>query len=214
MKHPFKQIVSDWRNFFSDRNQVILALITLVAIVAVVIVYPRFLNMVEMRNGTELNDPLLSSFKPMELTWIIFVVLYFSCFFAIIKLIKTPAILMDGLQIYILLIVVRMIAMYFMPLNPPKAMIPLVDPFVQLFGIGKTLTKDLFFSGHTATIFLLFLLTPKGILKMYFLLASMAIAVCVILQHVHYSIDVFAAPVFAYACFTVIQKIKNSVNGI
>ena len=51
--------------------------------------------------------------------------------------------------------------MYSLPFNPPPEMIPLNDPFVQFFGSGKLLTKDFFFSGHTATLFLLFLVIDK-----------------------------------------------------
>jgi len=47
--------------------------------------------------------------------------------------------------------------MYSAPLDAPERLILLNDPFVQFIGSGEALTKDLFFSGHTATLFLLFL---------------------------------------------------------
>ncbi len=43
-------------------------------------------------------------------------------------------------------------------------MIILNDPLVEFFGTGQTLTKDLFFSGHTATLLILFLVSEKKIL--------------------------------------------------
>ena len=51
--------------------------------------------------------------------------------------------------------------MWATPLDPPPGMIVLEDPLVQLFGgASRPLTRDLFFSGHTSTMFLLFLAVP------------------------------------------------------
>jgi membrane-associated phospholipid phosphatase len=108
------------------------------------------------------------------------------------------------LQAYSLLGVIRMAAMYIIPLNPPPDMIPLNDPFVEYFGTGRLLTKDLFFSGHTATLFLLFLTVQSKKLKILFLTCTIALGLSVLLQHVHYSIDVLAAPFFTYTCFHII----------
>jgi membrane-associated phospholipid phosphatase len=88
-------------------------------------------------------------------------------------------------------------------------MIILNDPFVEFFGTGKTLTKDLFFSGHTATLFILFLVSKKKIIKTVFLISTIAVAISVLLQHVHYTIDVFAAVFFTYACYKLIYKFKS-----
>jgi PAP2 superfamily C-terminal len=102
-----------------------------------------------------------------------------------------------------------MVAMYAVPFNPPTDMIPLDDPFVQFMGTGKMLTKDLFFSGHTATLFLLHLLMEKKIAKRIFLVLTFVIALSVILQHVHYFIDVFAAPFFTFGCFSIVKNIRG-----
>jgi len=91
-------------------------------------------------------------------------------------------------------------------LNPPEKMIPLNDPVVEFFGTGQLLTKDLFFSGHTATIFLLYLLADKKLLKTFFLVSAIVVGIGVLLQHVHYSIDVFVAPFFAYCSFYIVKK--------
>jgi membrane-associated phospholipid phosphatase len=102
-----------------------------------------------------------------------------------------------------------MIAMYSLPFDPPSSMIPLKDPFVQLFGTGKLLTRDLFFSGHTATLFLLFLVVDKKPYKQLFLFLTVLVAVSVILQHVHYFIDVLAAPFFTFGCFIIVKSIRE-----
>jgi membrane-associated phospholipid phosphatase len=106
------------------------------------------------------------------------------------------------------MVAVRIVAMYLLPLEPPTTMIILNDPLVESFGTGQTLTKDLFFSGHTATLFILFLVSERKNIKALFLISTVAVAISVILQHVHYTIDVFAALFFTYACYKVIVKVK------
>lgn len=76
---------------------------------------------------------------------------------------------------------------------------------LQLFGKGEILTKDLFFSGHTGTLFLLFLLVENKYLKTIFLAATILVGSAVLLQHVHYSVDVFVAPFVAYGSFRIIK---------
>jgi membrane-associated phospholipid phosphatase len=100
-----------------------------------------------------------------------------------------------------------MAAMYLAPLEPPPGIIELRDPFVEFFGGGRTLTRDLFFSGHTSTLFLLFLLIPGKALRAAFASATLLVGLCVVLQHVHYTVDVIAAPFFAYGAFSIVVGI-------
>ena len=176
--------------------------------------YSDFLKFIESREGFVLNDPILKLFTPVDLTWLTFLAIYLSLLSGILILIRNPVRLMLALQVYTVLILVRMIAMYSVPFNPPPSMIPLNDPFVQFFGTGKLLTKDLFFSGHTATLFLLFLVIDKRPYKQVFLFLTLLVGVCVILQHVHYSIDVFSAPFFTYGCYILVKRARERVNLI
>jgi membrane-associated phospholipid phosphatase len=48
------------------------------------------------------------------------------------------------------------------------------------------------------------------LLKAFFLIAAIVVGVSVLLQHVHYTIDVFVAPFFAYCSFYIVKKIKNN----
>jgi membrane-associated phospholipid phosphatase len=99
--------------------------------------------------------------------------------------------------------------MYLVPLNPPADMILLNDPFVQFFATGQPLTKDLFFSGHTATIFLFYLVSEKKLFRAFFLIATVLVGTSVLLQHVHYSIDVASAPFFAYISYRLIYLLHS-----
>lgn len=121
---------------------------------------------------------------------------------------------MIALQTYGLMVLFRGIAMYLTPFAAPENILLLNDPFVQFFGEGDILTKDLFFSGHTGTLFLLVLLIDNKTLKAVFLIATFLVASAVLLQHVHYSVDVLAAPFFAYAAYRIIKKMHMNLNDL
>jgi membrane-associated phospholipid phosphatase len=176
---------------------------------AVLLSFVLFLNYVELRAGETFSDPLLNIFPPIDLTWLIFGLIYICLITAIISLANNPANLLRALQAFIILEITRTVTLFLLPLNPPPGMLPLNDPFVQMFGHGQILTKDLFFSGHTSTLFLLFLTAQKKILKGIFLSSAVIVGISVLLQHVHYSIDVFTAPFFSYAAVKLAEQIKK-----
>ncbi|HQF41315.1 MAG TPA: phosphatase PAP2-related protein [Ignavibacteriaceae bacterium] len=205
---------ASWQNFLADKrnkNELIISLILLAGVLAAL---AWFINYVENRQGVVFADPVLNLFDPIDLTWFTFSLIYFALIIAIVSLINYPDRLLFALQLYSLMAFVRIIAMFLLPLNPPEQMIILKDPFVEFFGSGNTLTKDLFFSGHTATLFILYLVSVNKIIKIIFLINTILVAVFVLLQHVHYTIDVFAAIFFTYACYSLLEKVKhNKVNG-
>lgn len=197
-----------WKEFLKSKKNKTELVVTLILLAVVLASLANFLNFVEARQGVVLPDPILNLFNPIDLTWLIFALIYLSLISAIAALINNPKQLMFAIQLYVLMVVLRIIAMYLMPLEPPLKMITLNDPLVEFFGTGQTLTKDLFFSGHTATLFILFLVSEKKVFKIIFLISTIAVAITVLLQHVHYTIDVFAAIFFTYACYKLIIKLR------
>jgi membrane-associated phospholipid phosphatase len=201
-----------WIEAYKLKNLQIRLLVSVIFLGAALYLYSSFLSFVETREGFSFNDPVLGLFTPVDLTWLIFTAIYLSLLIGIAVLLRNPVRLILAIQVYTVIILVRMAAMYTVPFNPPVSMIPLNDPFVQFFGTGKLLTKDLFFSGHTATVFLLFLVVDKKPFRQIFLLLTVIVAVCVIFQHVHYFIDVFAAPFFTYGCYIIVKRIGERQN--
>lgn len=198
-----------WKEFYkSSKTEII---ITLIFLIVVLIVFSSFLEYVEERQGVSLPDPILNLFNPVDLTWLTFGLIYTSLIIAIINFTKEPIKLLLAIQSYVLLVVFRLIVMYVTPLDAPVKLLSLNDPFVQFFGSGKILTKDLFFSGHTATLFLLFLIADKKFIKAFFLCSTLVIGVAVILQHVHYSVDVLTAPFFAYTSYRIVCIINENL---
>lgn len=73
----------------------------------------------------------------------------------------------------------------------------------QRGAIAAYLTKDLFFSGHVATTFLLWLyLRGRSRLAPVALAASLVVTATVLLAHLHYAIDVVGAWAVTFAIFT------------
>ena len=198
-----------WKIFLIRRHNKKELFFTVIILAGVLLCFTRFLNYVELRAGFTFTDPLLNLFSPLDLTWLIFGLIYIGLILAIFFFIKDPHIFLTALQAYLVLVLFRTAAMYLLPLNPPLDMIPLNDPFVQIFGSGEILTKDLFFSGHTATLFMLFMVANKRIPKIIFLSFAVIVGFSVLLQHVHYSIDVFSAPFFSYTSVKFAAYIKK-----
>jgi membrane-associated phospholipid phosphatase len=181
---------------------------TLLALIVTLFSYRRFLDFAEARPGVIIPDPILKLYNPIDLTWLIFGLIYLCLIIGIFALGKKPEKLLLAFQTYTALVIVRIIAMYLMPFEAPEKLIVLKDPFVEMFGSGNSLTKDLFFSGHTATLFLLFLVVESKKLKYIFLGSAVVVGIAIVIQHVHYVIDVFASPFFAYVCFSAVASLN------
>jgi hypothetical protein len=181
--------------------------VTAAILVPVLFALTHFLDWNESRRGVTMPDPVLALFPAVNLTWLTFLVIYAGIIVGLAVLLQNPRRLLLVFQAYAVMALFRMAAMYLSPLEPPPGIIELRDPFVEFFGGGKTLTRDLFFSGHTSTTFLLFLLIPGKWLRVAYACATLVVGVCVVLQHVHYTFDVVAAPFFAYGAYAIVLGI-------
>jgi hypothetical protein len=195
-----------WRDAWRDPWFRLRLALTVPALVAVLAALAHFLEFAELRSGVVLYDPVLALLPPRDLTWLTFSLIYLGLAFGVARLAKEPRALVVALQAYVVMVIFRIAAMSITPLEAPSGMIPLHDPLVRLFGPEKLLTKDLFFSGHTSTLFLLFLAVPGRRSKVLFLVSTAAVGISVLWQHVHYTIDVLVAPLFAYASFRLARR--------
>lgn len=175
------------------------------------------LNVWEARTGQHLNDILINMLPSYDFSNIIFFFTYFCVATTIITALPYPGTFVRGLQAYSLLLLARVVSIYFFPLEPPVGMIQLVDPVGEFFLHQEvTVTKDLFFSGHTATITFMFLLAQNRYVKSFCGVALCIVPLLLVWQHVHYTIDILVAPFVAYGCKELIEWVhkKNEYSKV
>lgn len=184
--------------------------ITVVALVTGLVAQGQFVLYNEGQSGVVLPDPVLALFAPMELSDLTFTLIYGALALGLASLAREPNRLFHALQAYALLAVFRVAMMSVVPLDPPASIIPLRDPLVELIGSGAPLTRDLFFSGHTGTLFLLFLALPMGRIRSIMFFLAAIVGTLTVLQHTHYAIDVLVAPFVSYGSFRLVGRWRRT----
>jgi PAP2 superfamily C-terminal len=200
MEHPqtYRLIVPSWKATLKGRPWEVVITFFVLAVSATS--YSRFLGAVERRPGATLADPLHALIPPIDLTWVTFGLLYGAVILTVIHLLPQPDRFLRALRAYTIVVGMRITMMWVTPLDPPPAMIPLSDPIVAaLTGGGAPFGRDLFFSGHTSLLVLAALVVESQLIRRLLLGAALAVAIAVVLQHVHYTVDVLVAPLAAYA---------------
>jgi len=210
-----KEINEAWKPALLDKAFRTKMIISILLLAIALFFLASFLPYNETRPGFTLDDPLLKTFNPIDLTWITFILIYGALLVGLASLAKYPRRILIAFQSYTLVASLRLITIYFLPFNAPPDIIPMKDPFVEFFGGGQTLLRDLFFSGHTATMFLLALVAKNKILKGILVVSTILVAVAVLAQHVHYTVDVLVAPFIAYTGYRISRLInKNKKKSI
>ncbi|MEI6265620.1 MAG: phosphatase PAP2-related protein [Sphingobacteriia bacterium] len=201
----------EWKNAWANQAFKIKAIIGSICLLFVLVSFPRFFAIIELRNGIVLNDALLSKLPSADLSIPIFITIWSTAFLLIRRIIQSPSLFLQFLLSFLFLSILRIGTISFFSLDAPIGLIPLKDPISSLFYGGKDIfiTKDLFFSGHTATQFLMFLCLQKKIDKYLTGLTSILIAIMVLIQHIHYTIDVFAAFPLTYLVYLLGKKVST-----
>lgn len=198
---------SEWKDVFSKPSTRYVFILTIIALATALNLFGRFLIFIENRPGVVLNDPLFALFTAHDYNTPVFILIYGSLLTGLIFLLPKPRYLMLALQTYGIMIIFRFMAMYITPLEVPDGIINLRDPLVFTFGTGKVVTKDLFFSGHIASLTILYLTAKNKYLKWIFFSLIFLVAGLIFLQKAHYTIDMLAAPFFAFSAFSIAKKI-------
>lgn len=164
----------------------------------IVFYLPDFFALIQTRNGTLINDLVLARLPARDLTPYIFLILYPASGFFFWRMGSNSTTFITSLWGYIFLCLLRMLMISLIPLEAPRDLVHLSDPFSNFFYGPNMITKDLFFSGHTATLFLVGLCLENKREKYIVFAATAILALLLLIQHVHYTADVIAAPFFSY----------------
>jgi hypothetical protein len=181
-----------------------------VLLIIVLTCLPFFFSHIQQRPGFVLHDHVLDLLTPRNVSIPIFTIIWTIALLFFVRSYRDPILFMTYMYGFILICLVRFITISLVPLDPPSQLIPLVDPISNAFYGKSFITKDLFFSGHTATQWLFFLCFRRKIDKAIALCCSIAVGILVLVQHVHYTVDVLAAPIFTTLCYLIAKKIVNS----
>ncbi|MEI8074987.1 MAG: phosphatase PAP2-related protein [Bacteroidota bacterium] len=204
-----KEIKNRWKEAYANEFFKRRLLVGLLVWIAILIAFPFFFNYIEARNGMVLNDFIINKLPAYDVSVPTFLIIWSMFLLLLYRAIYDPQLLLLFLWGFIFLSLSRFLSIYLLPLNPPNQLIALRDPITNIF-YGKEhgfITKDLFYSGHTSTQFLMFLCFKKKMDKQLALVSTMAVGMFVLIQHVHYSIDVIASPFLTYLIFLISKRV-------
>lgn len=173
---------------------------------------PGFFAWAQQRNGIVLNDILLDHLPAFNVSYLIFFIIWSMASLMLYNAYKRPSIIPVYVWAYFFIVLTRVMAIVLFPLDPPRNIIPLLDPLTGIFYGERLVTKDLFYSGHTATLALIYICVQKGWQKNVALISMILVAFLLLIQHVHYTIDILAAPVMVYLCYLLSKWLNNKVK--
>lgn len=187
-----------WKEAWGDKVFSRAFALTVTYWIGLVIFFNHFLPHINQRLGFELRDPILAHLPAVDLSWWIFPLIYAGILAAAINLLAQPGPLLRCLVALALVYTLRIGTLLVVPLAPPAGCIPLADPFVLHFAYGGVLiTRDLFFSGHTACLLTLALSVRKRWLRKALMGLTAVVAIMLLIQHAHYTIDILGALIAA-----------------
>ncbi|WP_157780975.1 phosphatase PAP2-related protein [Hymenobacter sedentarius] len=170
---------------------------------------PRYFHFIQSRPGRLLDDPLLSLLPVHDESTLTFALIYGSIGATLAFLLPRPQLLLRAFWAYFILQLLRMLTLWLLPLDPPVALVALHDPVVDHLFAATTqpVVRDLFFSGHTATMALLALAVRGRRWRWPLVVLTGAVGMLVLVQRVHYSYDVLAAPLFAWLAYWLAERV-------
>ncbi|GAA4466873.1 phosphatase PAP2-related protein [Nibrella saemangeumensis] len=180
-----------------------------VLLVLVLIALPFFFQYIQNRRGALLNDWVLNYLPAYDVSIPIFAIIWGIAGLTVFRAFRNPAMLLTLLWSYVLVTLTRMITITTVALDPPADLIELVDPISNSFYGAEFVTRDLFFSGHTSTVFLMYLCLRKRNDKALALIGTILVGIMLLVQHVHYTVDVLAAPLGTYIVYLLGKKIAG-----
>jgi hypothetical protein len=175
---------------------------------------PFFFNAIENRDGFMFPDFILEHIPARNFSIAVFFLIWSSCLLLVLRIYRDPMMMLVTLWAYNVVTLLRMACIGLISLNPPAGLIPLADPITNQFYGAHYITHDLFFSGHTTTVFLIFLCLKRKWDRIYTLCASILLGLFLLGQHVHYTIDVLAAPIFTYAAYRFALLFTKKENNL
>jgi hypothetical protein len=202
MKAYFLKVKQNWRNAINNKAFKADLLFGLVTMVVLFVFTSFYFDYIEyLPNGTVLNDWVLRRLpaKDVSAPIVFFETSVFILFF--VRSSTNPLMFLTFLISCILVFATRDITIGITQLRPPIGIIELNDPISDLVYKSGFIERDLFYSGHVSILFLIYLSLRKKADKYYTLFSLITVGFLILIQHVHYTVDVISAPFFSLVCF-------------
>lgn len=163
---------------------------------------------------TSVGDLILDNIPTYDLEflfiWGIYAIVASIIFYVVVL---RPEIAPFVMKTFGILFIVRCGFIVLIHVGPPEGFFYQANFLQSIDPIRSLVFKnDLFFSGHTSIPFMAFLLIQKGMFRWFMLAGSFLMGATVLLMHVHYSIDVFAAFFITHGIYSLSNKIFNNLN--
>ncbi len=204
------QLIAEWKTALGNKPFRLKILLIPGLFLIYSAITQRIGNYVEARPGVHLEDTLLSFFPSYDFSAHIFLLLYTSLFLLIITHLHKPHTILRIVEMHFAVAVIRQICILMVALEPPTGMIVLRDLFLEntVYPHDAPLTKDLFFSGHVASIWIYFLCAKNTLLKAYLFLATFFMGFMILSMRVHYTYDVYGAMFFTTIIYFAPARIR------
>jgi hypothetical protein len=203
-----------WKNAWINRAFRINLFLEIILFIIMVVSTYFFLNNIDYHNeGKILNDWILKKIPSIDVSIPITFLMTSAILLFTFRCISNPNMVVTFLFAFVLLLATRIITISSTRLIAPPDLIALKDPIGNLMYRSGFVTQDLFYSGHTASLFLLYLCSIKKKDRHYILFTVISVGILLLIQHVHYTVDIAFAPLFAYCCFWSSRKIMTVQNA-
>jgi PAP2 superfamily C-terminal len=197
----------NWKRFVSRKNSLFELIFCIVLFIFTTYLFKTYLVIYEVIPGVRLDDFLLKNIKSVDLSIYVFVILYTVVFYNYLFLFAYPRLLVCFFIFYSTALLIRFTLLSFIHLEAPDFLRYLSDPLLDSITYnGVKITKDLFFSGHMVTIFCCYFAMPNRRIKYIFLACSISLAILLIIQHVHYTIDLLGAYIAVFILYRIYFK--------
>lgn len=212
------QIRIAWSESWKHTNFRFHFFITLALILGLSQFFPFYFDYLEARDGTMLNDVVLNLIPAHDVSMLVFFFLYAGVVICFLANLIHPRFLVIAFQTYAFVTMMRIVSLFFIHLDPPIGYICLREPVISHFFStnGAICSKDLFFSGHVSSILSIYFSIRQKKFKIILLICSIMISLLVMIQHVHYTIDVAAAYPFTWLCYWFSKKLvlKKGIDSV
>ncbi|MBK8505906.1 MAG: phosphatase PAP2 family protein [Saprospiraceae bacterium] len=209
-----REVITQWSRTFSNYKMWVVLAGTALSMVPIIIFIVPYLHFIENRKGFALNDAVLNLLPVAELSKLIFFILYVTAMLVVFFCLKRPILLLQGIQMFIVLQYLRNICLFLTPLEAPVDIVPLQDPILEYFAYSnQPYLKDLFFSGHTASMVVFAILCwSNTFLRRLILILTVVMAYLLLVQHCHYTIDIFGGVVAALGVSRLVRFFWHKVD--